>query len=66
VTRSPNGGNTLNKTTRLVDTYHTFTKEMDELEETQSRIDAIKYQSMERYFTNNINRLSSLIKKKRK
>jgi hypothetical protein len=60
-------GDTLKKTSRLVeDAYHTFIKEMDEPEESPSRIDATKYQSMQQYFTNNINSLSSLVKKKKK
>jgi hypothetical protein len=64
--KSPWGDN-LNKTTMLVEeTYHTFTKEMNESEEPPSRIDATKDKNMQQYFTNIINRLSSLMKKKKK
>jgi hypothetical protein len=38
---------------------------MEEPEEPPSRIDATKNQTMETYFTNNLNRLSSLVKKKK-
>jgi replicative DNA helicase len=59
-------GDNVNRTTRMVeDTYNTFTKQMEELEEPPSRIDATKNQTMERYFTDNLNRLSSLVKKKK-
>jgi hypothetical protein len=60
-------GDTLNKTTRMVeDTYHTFTNQMDEPEEPPTGIEVIKDQNMQQYFTNNINKLSSLVKKKMK
>jgi hypothetical protein len=60
-------GYTLNKTTRMVeDTSHTFTNQMDEPEEPPTRIDATKDKNMKQYFTNNINRLTSLVKKKKK
>jgi hypothetical protein len=60
-------GDTLNKTTMLMeDTYHTFTKEIDDRVEPPSRIDATKDQNIQQYFTNNINRVSSLVKKKKK
>jgi hypothetical protein len=58
-------GDKVNRTTRMVeDTYNTFTKQMEEPEEPPSRIDATKNQTMETYFTNNLSRLSSLVKKK--
>jgi hypothetical protein len=59
-------GNVLNKTTMVEDTYRTFTKEMDKPEEPLSRIDTTKDQTMQQYFTNNINTLTSLAKKKKK
>jgi hypothetical protein len=60
-------GDTLNKTTRMVeDTYHTFTNEMDEPEDPPTRIDPTKDQNMQQYFTNNLNRLNSLVKMKKK
>jgi hypothetical protein len=58
-------GDNVNTTTRIIeDTYNTFTKQMEEPEEQPSRIDATKNQTMETYFTNNLNRLSSVVKKK--
>jgi hypothetical protein len=60
-------GDTLNKTTRVVeDVYNKFTKEMNEPEEPPSWINATKDQTMHQYFINNINRLSSQVKKKNK
>jgi hypothetical protein len=60
-------GDTLNKTTGMVeDTFQTFTIEMDEPEVLPPRIDATKDLSMQQYFTNIINRLNSLVKKKKK
>jgi hypothetical protein len=38
---------------------------MEEPEEPPSSIDVTKNQTMETYFTNNLNRLSSLVKKKK-
>jgi hypothetical protein len=58
-------GDNVNKTTRMVeDSYNTFTKQMEKPEEPPSRIDATKNQTMEIYFPNNLNGLSSLVKKK--
>jgi hypothetical protein len=60
-------GDVLNKTARMVEnTCHTFTNQMDEPEEPLTRMDATKDQNMQQYFTNNINRLSSLVKKEKK
>jgi hypothetical protein len=47
------------------DMYNTFTKQMEESEELPSRICATRNQTMEKYFTDNLNRLSSLVKKKK-
>jgi hypothetical protein len=60
-------GDNLKRMTKVVeDMYNTFTKQMEEPEEPPNRIDATKDLTMKRYFTDNLNRLSSLLKKKKK
>jgi hypothetical protein len=56
----------LNRTTKIVEyRYNPFTKQMEEPEEPPNRIDATKYLNMQRYFTDNLNMLGSLVKKKK-
>jgi hypothetical protein len=59
-------GDNLNRMTKMEDRYHTFTQQMEEPEELPNMIDATKDLTMETCFTNNLNRLCSLVKKKKK